>query len=289
MRQTELLDAYDQTKENIASGVSGDSSESFIGIRNASFTWSSDPAEIVTPGSSRRNFSLRIEGEVTFKQGKINLIVGPTGCGKTSLLMALLGELHYVPTGPDSRLNLPRENGVAYAAQESWVQNETIRDNILFGSEIDETRYRKVIHQCGLSADLALFEAGDKTEVGEKGLTLSGGQKARVTLARAVYSRAQVLILDDILAALDVHAAKWIVEKCLKGDLVRGRTVLLVVRASIPSGRCSADATVDPQRYFGGTRCGLCRFPRTRWQGPESRTTLGSSQVQQGTSRGGQR
>jgi len=120
---------------------------------------------------------------------------------------------------------------VAYAAQESWVQNETIRDNILFGSEFDEVRYRKVIHQCGLGKDLTLFEAGDKTEVGEKGLTLSGGQKARVTLARAVYSQAQVLILDDVLAALDVHTAKWIVEKCLQGDLVRGRTVLLVVGA----------------------------------------------------------
>ena len=166
---------------------------------------------------------------MVFKQGKTNLIVGPTGCGKTSLLMALLGELHYVPSGPDSWFNLPRENGVAYVAQESWVQNETIRDNILFGSEFDDVRYRKVIHQCGLSQDLTLFEAGDKTEVGEKGLTLSGGQKARVTLARAVYSQAQVLILDDVLAALDVHTAKWIVEKCLQGDLVRGRTVLLVV------------------------------------------------------------
>lgn len=178
-----------------------------------------------------------------FKQGKINLIVGPTGCGKTSLLMALLGELHYVPSGPDSWFNLPRENGVAYAAQESWVQHETIRDNILFGSEFDELRYRKVIHQCGLSQDLALFEAGDKTEVGEKGLTLSGGQKARVTLARAIYSQAQVLILDDILAALDVHTAKWIVEKCLQGDLVRGRTVLLVV--SVPKLFGSSSAKRD--------------------------------------------
>ena len=196
-----------------------------------------------TPGSTRRNFNLRIEGEVIFKQGKINLIVGPTGCGKTSLLMALLGELHYVPSGPDSWFNLPRESGVAYAAQESWVQNDTIRDNILFCSEFDEVRYRKVIHQCGLGKDLAMFEAGDKTEVGEKGLTLSGGQKARVTLARAVYSQARVLILDDILAALDVHTAKWIVEKCLRGDLVHGRTVLLVVGACITPGDCLADVT----------------------------------------------
>jgi ABC-type glutathione transport system ATPase component len=85
-----------------------------------------------------------------------------------------------------------------------------------------------VIYQCGLKRDLSLFEAGDATEVGEKGLTLSGGQKARITLARAVYSSAEIVLLDDVLAALDVHTSKWIVDKCFKGDLLRGRTVLLV-------------------------------------------------------------
>lgn len=86
-----------------------------------------------------------------------------------------------------------------------------------------------MIHQCGLTRDLTLFEAGDATEVGEKGLTLSGGQKARITLARAVYSPAKIILLDDVLAALDVHTSRWIVDKCFKGDLLRGRTVLLVV------------------------------------------------------------
>lgn len=111
--------------------------------------------------------------------------------------------MHFIPGGPNSWYNLPRVRGVAYAAQESWVQNETIRENIVFGSEFDERRYKKVIHQCGLERDLTLFEAGDATEVGEKGLTLSGGQKARITLARAVYSRAEILLLDDVLAALE--------------------------------------------------------------------------------------
>lgn len=82
------------------------------------------------------------------------------------------GEMHFIPTTPDSWFNLPRKNGVAYAAQESWVQNATIRDNILFGSDFDAVRYRKVIKQCALEKDLELFEAGDQTEVGEKGLTL---------------------------------------------------------------------------------------------------------------------
>ena len=77
--------------------------------------------------------------------------------------------MHAIPDGPDSFVSLPRAGGVAYAAQESWVQNETIRDNIVFGSPFDEERYRKVLYQCGLERDLTLFEAGDQTEVGEKG------------------------------------------------------------------------------------------------------------------------
>ncbi|KAI0258309.1 P-loop containing nucleoside triphosphate hydrolase protein, partial [Gloeopeniophorella convolvens] len=138
----------------------------------------------------------------------------------------------FIPTQVDSWFHLPRTNGVSYAAQESWVQNETIKTNILFGAPYDEERYNKVIYQCGLEQDLSLFEAGDLTEVGEKGLTLSlsdSAAKARVTLARAVYSSAEILLLDDVLAALDVHTAKWVVDKCFKGDLIKGRTVLLVV------------------------------------------------------------
>ncbi|KAJ7042972.1 multidrug resistance-associated ABC transporter [Mycena alexandri] len=155
-------------------------------------------------------------------------------CGKTSLLLSLLGfppyflvdaYYSYLPLGetyftssqdPESWYNLPRDGGVAYAAQESWVQSATIKacsENILFGAEFDSERYRKVLHQCCLERDLELFASGDEQVVGERGLTLSGGQKARVTLARAI-----------------VHSAKWIVEKCFAGDLIAGRTVLLVTR-----------------------------------------------------------
>ncbi|CAL1696193.1 unnamed protein product [Somion occarium] len=229
--ETELLDGFTEKANPDFSPsmfIRPDIDPEIIGFREASFTWSSSNDGTVTPGPSRRNFVLRIEDELTFEREHINLVVGPTGSGKTSLLMALLGEMHYIPMGPNSFYNLPRHRGIAYATQESWVLNETIRDNILFGAPYDEERYNKVIYQCGLKRDMTLFEAGDKTEVGEKGLTLSGGQKARITLARAVYSFAQLLLLDDVLAALDVHTAKWIVDKCFKGDLLRGRTVLLV-------------------------------------------------------------
>ncbi|KAH8977506.1 hypothetical protein EDB92DRAFT_772241 [Lactarius akahatsu] len=230
LHHTELLDQFADAEKGSERVMPTDAShfdQDVIGFQNASFTWSNDHADgTLTP--SRRRFTLRVHGELLFKRGCFNLIIGPTSSGKTSLLMALLGEMHFVPMSPDSWYHLPREGGVSYAAQESWVQNETIRDNILFGTAYDEERYNKVIYQCGLQRDLSLFDAGDNTEVGEKGLTLSGGQKARVTLARAVYSSSQILLLDDVLAALDVHTARWIVEKCFKGDLIRGRTILLV-------------------------------------------------------------
>ncbi|KAG2123601.1 hypothetical protein DEU56DRAFT_829341 [Suillus clintonianus] len=213
---TELLDAHTQQDEDkVQLFVQPEEESDLIGFRDAVFAWSNDSGGSLTP--SKRKFRLRIDGEMYFQHGRINLVVGPTGSGKTSVLMALLGEMHFTPSGPTSWFNLPRKGGVAYAAQESWVQNETIRDNILFGAPYDENRYKTVLHQCALERDLTLFEAGDQTEVGEKGLTL-----------RAIYSSANTLLLDDVLAALDVHTSKWIVDKCFAGDLVKDRTIILV-------------------------------------------------------------
>ncbi|TDL13954.1 hypothetical protein BD410DRAFT_757430 [Rickenella mellea] len=225
LQEIELLDKYAVIPDSRVPGstIQGPDMENVIGFRDATFAWSTH-SEIHT----RRNFRLCIEGELHFRRGGFNLIIGPTGSGKTALLMALLGEMHFIPSDLHSSFNLPRGGGVAYAAQEAWVQNDTIKDNILFGSPFVEERYKKVIYQCGLEPDLAFFETGDDTEVGEKGLTLSGGQKARITLARAIYSPAEIILLDDVLAALDVHTARWIVDKCFQGDQVKGRTVLLV-------------------------------------------------------------
>ncbi|KAJ6619498.1 P-loop containing nucleoside triphosphate hydrolase protein [Mycena sp. CBHHK59/15] len=223
LRTTELLDTY--SVDDHSTRVLGNT-DTRIGFRDAEFSWSSQDDD--------SSFRLRINSgsEVIFQPGVVNLIVGPTGVGKTAVLLALLGEMHFTPAGPEPWLNLPREGGIAYASQQSFVQNESIKDNIIFGSRFDEGRYKKVLYACALYPDLKLLEAGDETEyyikVGERGLTLSGGQKARVTLARAIYSDASILLLDDIFAALDVHTAKWIVQKCFSSDLIQGRTVLLV-------------------------------------------------------------
>ena len=139
---TELLDEYEQAKHGPAPGrnfLRSIPEDGTIGIKQTTFTWANDgassPSSVSTPttpgtvgsGRTRRRFVLNVDGEVLFRRGQINLVVGPTGSGKTSLLMALLGEMHYVPAGPDAFVSLPREGGVAYAAQESWVQNDTIR------------------------------------------------------------------------------------------------------------------------------------------------------------------
>ncbi|KAJ7041534.1 hypothetical protein C8F04DRAFT_1208348 [Mycena alexandri] len=226
LNETELLDSF-SLKDTPAAVVTDESASELAGFRDATFSWANDVQVDGTLTPSNHRFILRIEGELLFKPG-FNLIVGPTGSGKTSLLMALLGEMHLIPSSTASWFNLPRVQGVSYAAQESWVLNDTVKNNILFNAPMDAQRYKKVIHQCCLERDLQLFDAGDETEVGEKGLTLSGGQKSRLTLARAVYANSKVVILDDILAALDVHTAKWVVEKCLAGDLMKNRTVILV-------------------------------------------------------------
>ncbi|KAG6805189.1 hypothetical protein H0H92_000368, partial [Tricholoma furcatifolium] len=139
---TELLDEFQ--KKDVNTLPPENQHDGDIGFRNANFVWSNDSEGSLTP--SKRKFSLRIQDELLFKRGQMNLITGPTGSGKTSLLMALLGEMHFVPSHPHSWFNLPRDQGVAYAAQESWVQNETIKNNILFGAPYDEVRYKKVLH-----------------------------------------------------------------------------------------------------------------------------------------------
>ncbi|KAL0951622.1 hypothetical protein HGRIS_008303 [Hohenbuehelia grisea] len=164
---------------------------------------------------------------IKFSESQLTLVTGATGSGKSALLKALLGELNLV----SGKIQLDKRNHqVAYCAQNPWLEHATIRDNIIFGSqyEFDEDRYQAVIEACALTRDLGIFEAGDLTEIGEKGITLSGGQRARLALARALYSQAKYILLDDPLAAVDMHTAHHLVSNCLRGSLVRDRTIILV-------------------------------------------------------------
>ncbi|TYJ59220.1 hypothetical protein B9479_000209 [Cryptococcus floricola] len=220
---SEMIDEYaeEASTDDKPEGLLKAEEDGVVRFHEATFTWDPKPSN-----KNDQGFKLVIE-DAAFVKGKINLIAGPTGSGKSSLLKALVGELHFHRKA-GSFFHLPRSGGVSYAAQESWCSSDSIRDNILFGEPFEEARYWKVINACGLEPDLKLFDDGDHTEVGEKGITLSGGQKARITLARAIYSRTAVVLLDDIFSALDTLTSRWIIDNLFTGDLVKDRTVLLI-------------------------------------------------------------
>ncbi|KAF8211647.1 ATP-binding cassette transporter [Mycena galopus ATCC 62051] len=180
----------------------------------------------------------------TFPIGELSLVCGKLGSGKSLLLLALLGEAEVVagqmacPRSPPAFLascsdKISPEDWLvqgmcAYVPQVSWLRNASIKQNILFHLPYDQERYEQTLEACALLDDLTILEDGDETEIGELGVTLSGGQKVRVSLARAIYSRASILLLDDVLSAVDAHTAHHLYHACLKGELVKGRTVILV-------------------------------------------------------------
>ncbi|NXQ50905.1 MRP1 protein, partial [Catharus fuscescens] len=188
--------------------------EGCIVVKNATFSWAkTDP-----PLLNSIHF--------TVPEGSLVAVVGQVGCGKSSLLSALLGEM-------DKKEGYVLVKGsVAYVPQQAWVQNATLEDNIIFGREMSESRYKRVIEACALLPDIEILPSGDKTEIGEKGVNLSGGQKQRVSLARAVYCNADVYLLDDPLSAVDAHVGKHIFEKVIgpKG-ILRNKTRVLVTHA----------------------------------------------------------
>ncbi|KAJ5146344.1 uncharacterized protein N7515_000908 [Penicillium bovifimosum] len=227
---------YDQVRDSTTAGT-----PTRIGLEKATLSWSNVKADPQDPGADTDLDSFRlINVDVEFLVGKLNIIAGPTGSGKTSLLMALLGEMRllegrvHLPGGLSNRADLPVDletglvDSVAYCAQEAWLVNATVKENIIFASPYDERRYRAVLKACALERDLAILDAGDQTLVGEKGISLSGGQKQRISLARAIYSSGRHLLLDDCLSAVDSHTAKHIFRQALTGPLMLNRTCILV-------------------------------------------------------------
>ncbi|XP_018573016.1 multidrug resistance-associated protein 7 [Anoplophora glabripennis] len=163
----------------------------------------------------RLNFKIR--------KGEFVGIIGPVGSGKSSFLSAILGELPIV--SGEIAIN-QIESGFGLVTQQPWLQCGTLRDNVLFGRPYDDSKYRSVLFACGLAEDIQQLPAGDMTVVGESGSTLSGGQKARVALARAVYQDKSVYLLDDILSAVDAKVAKHIFQHCLMGLLLNKTRIL---------------------------------------------------------------
>ncbi|CAG2111114.1 unnamed protein product, partial [Medioppia subpectinata] len=143
------------------------------------------------------------------KPGDLLAVIGPVGAGKSSLLMTVLKEL------PVLSGSIKTVGSISYASQESWSFNTSVRNNILFGAEYNESRYKRVVEVCALKRDFEIFPFGDKTLVGERGVQLSGGQKARITLARALYRNSDIVLMDDPLSAVDTSVAEHIFDKCI--------------------------------------------------------------------------
>ncbi|XP_030388257.1 canalicular multispecific organic anion transporter 2-like [Scaptodrosophila lebanonensis] len=179
-------------------------------IENASFSWDDDNETLTNIN-------------IVVPRNNLVAIVGTVGSGKSSVIQAFLGEMEKLSGSVNTVGKL------AYVPQQAWIQNATLRDNILFGQPYDRRRYNRVIEACALRADIDILSAGDLTEIGEKGINLSGGQKQRISLARAVYSNADLYLLDDPLSAVDSHVGKHIFEEVIgpKGMLANKTRVLV--------------------------------------------------------------
>nr|KAJ3421673.1 hypothetical protein HK105_002724 [Polyrhizophydium stewartii] len=174
-----------------------------------------DSSSLDTPRSTLRNINLAIP------RGKLVAVVGPVGSGKSSLLNALVGEMKHV------KGSVTFSSRLGYASQQAWIQNASVKDNILFGQPLDQERYHAVIRDCSLEKDLEILADGDLTQIGERGINLSGGQKQRVNLAHMVYFNADIVLLDDPLSAVDAHVGRALFDNCIQGALA-GKTRILV-------------------------------------------------------------
>ncbi|XP_022166661.1 multidrug resistance-associated protein 4-like isoform X2 [Myzus persicae] len=201
---------------NSASNTSNTDNETMLSnnlrivISNATAKWVQNETE-----NCLRHINL------TVRSGQLVAIIGPVGAGKSSLMQAILREL------PLSEGRISVSGVVSYATQEPWLFVGSVQKNILFGSPMDEHRYKKVIKVCALKSDFEQFPYGDKTIVGERGITLSGGQRARINLARAIYKQADIYLLDDPLSAVDTHVGSHLFEKCIK-DFLKEKTCILI-------------------------------------------------------------
>ena len=163
---------------------------------------------------------------VEIKKGEFICVIGEVGCGKSSLLQAILNNM--LPLQGSVKLYV--NGSISYVSQIPWIRNATIKDNILFYQPYDEERYNKVIDLSQLRQDLDIFEAGDLTEIGEKGVNLSGGQKARISIARALYAEKDIYIFDDPISALDANVGMKVMKNCIIKHL-SNKTRILVTHA----------------------------------------------------------
>ncbi|KAI4254372.1 MAG: hypothetical protein LQ352_003132 [Teloschistes flavicans] len=186
-----------------------------VRIRDATFTW-----------DKSRNCLENVN--FTARKGELNCVVGRVGSGKSSLLQAVLGDVWKING------EVVVHGRTAYVAQQAWVMNASVKENIVFGHRWDPQFYERTVNACALTDDFKTLPDGDRTEVGERGISLSGGQKARVTLARAVYARADVYLLDDCLSAVDQHVGRHLINQVLGSNGLLASKTRILATNSIP-------------------------------------------------------
>jgi ATP-binding cassette subfamily C (CFTR/MRP) protein 1 len=236
-----------------------------IEMENASFIWERLPTDEKDATKAEKKAAAREQKEksasgqgdtaketaiepfklnnMTFEVGRNELlaVIGTVGCGKSSLLSALAGDMRV--TGGTVRLSTTR----AFCPQYAWIQNTSVKNNILFGKEYNESWYEKVIDACALKPDLEILPNGDQTEIGERGITVSGGQKQRLNIARAIYFNAELVLMDDPLSAVDAHVGRHIMDKAICG-LLKDRCRILATHQLHVLSRCDRIIVMDEGR-----------------------------------------
>lgn len=205
-------------------------------VQHPSVVFKNTTADWVIEGKSKQAGIRSINLDI--QPGRLCTITGQVGSGKSTLLQVILGELE-VDSG-----SLLVNGSVSYASQEPWLFEGSVRKNITFIDRFDEKRYREVVKVCALERDLELFPYGDATIVGERGVSLSGGQRARINLARAIYREADIYLLDDPLSAVDTHVGKHIFEKCIQQYLCN-KVVILVTHQLQHLKNCKQVVVMD--------------------------------------------
>ncbi|XP_057553345.1 multidrug resistance-associated protein 1-like isoform X5 [Hippopotamus amphibius kiboko] len=208
VRLEDFLSTEELLPQSIETNYIGDHA---IGFTNASFSWDKTGIPVL------KDLNIKVP------EGALVAVVGQVGSGKSSVLSAILGEMEKLQGV------VQRKGSVAYVSQQAWIQNCILQENILFGSVMQKQLYERVLEACALLPDLEQLPNGDQTEIGERGVNISGGQKHRVSLARAVYSEADIYLLDDPLSAVDVHVGKQVFEKVIgSSGMLKNKTRILV-------------------------------------------------------------
>jgi len=212
VRIRELLHA-EESELHISQAAEEDDGEAAIRFEDARFIYAKSYSDDETPSS----LELRV-GDLDIARGKLTVVVGPTGSGKSSLLQAILNEM--VAVSGDCSVY----GTVGFVGQDAWVMSGTLRDNIVFMEEYDATKYHDVVRRCGLDRDIRSFPGADLAQVGDAGNNLSGGQRARIALARALYADVDILLLDDPLSAVDGKVRRQLFEtiRSLEKTIVLG-------------------------------------------------------------------